>query len=126
MRLLIFASALALVVGQASCSTAPRLESAANSTVPSSPTFAGTRCDRPLTIFPASMVSRMPAKPVRTTLRFEVRPSGEVGAVEVQKSSGFKPLDDAALDAIRKMKCAPVESASAPVLLQTWYEFALQ
>ena len=72
------------------------------------------------------MVSRMPAKPVRTTLRFEVRPSGEVGVVEVQKSSGFKPLDDAALDAIRKMKCAPVESASAPVVLQTWYEFALQ
>lgn len=46
--------------------------------------------------------------------------------MEVQKSSGFKPLDDAALDAIRKMKCAPVESASAPVLLQTSYEFSVQ
>ena len=109
--------------GLASCSIPPRLESAANSTVPATATFLGTRCDRPQTIFPASMRNRMPAQPVRTTLRFEVRPSGDVGVVEVTTSSKFKPLDDAAIDAIRKMKCAPMESASMPILLQTWYEF---
>lgn len=115
----------ALAVALAGCATSSLVESPANSTIKR--TGAAERnCDRPTTVLTRESLPLLRSTPVRTTLRFEVAATGEVGTVTVKTSSGQKVLDDAAVAAIKKMKCTPLQAGSPSVLLESWYEFQLQ
>lgn len=118
MRLLLIALASTLV----GCTIPPRMESEQNSTVPAKDA-PERKCDRPATDFPRAALSKLGSAPVRTTLRFELLATGQVGTVNVKTSSGQKILDDAAVKAIGKMKCAPLTTSTQTVWLETWYEF---
>ena len=104
------------------CSTSNQQESAANSTI-SSKDAPDRKCDRPTLAFPKQAMSVSRSKPVRTTLRFELLATGQVGTVNVKSSSGDKVLDDAAVDATLKIKCTPLPPSTPSVWLETWYEF---
>ena len=118
-RSLIIASTL---VG---CSTASRMEPPPLSTIVANGT-PERKCDRPTTVFPSEARTMVWARPVRTTLSFEVLPAGQVGAVNVKKSSGSKALDKAAVEAIMKMHCAPLAASEKSTWLETWYEFKVE
>ena len=121
MRSLIAVLASALV----GCAASPPMESAKNSTVPARDA-PERKCDRPATDFPRGALSTLGSTPVRTTLRFELLATGQVGVVNVKTSSGKKVLDDAAVKAIGRMKCAPLATSGPSVWLETWYEFKVE
>lgn len=108
----------------AGCSMSSRMEPPPLSTI-SAKGAPERKCDRPATAVPREALYKLQTTPVRTTLRFEVLPAGKVGTVNVKESSGNRVLDDAAVRAITKLQCAPVDSEQ-PIWLETWYEFKVQ
>jgi protein TonB len=51
-------------------------------------------------------------------LLVEVLANGRVGEVEVEDSSGYELLDDAAVRAVRRWRFVPAETAGIPVTAQ--------
>jgi TonB family protein len=105
---------------------ATQLEPAAKSTIPANRDAPERKCDRPTTMFPSLALSKIGPTPVRTTVRFELLASGQVGDVKIKESSGHKVLDDAAVTAAFKMKCTPLGASEKSEWLETWYEFKVQ
>lgn len=55
-------------------------------------------------------------------LKVLISPAGRADEIQVQKSSGFKRLDDAAISAIRDWRFIPASQAGIPVA--AWHEWA--
>ena len=81
--------------------------------VPSLPPRVAARFDNPKPWYPR--VARRRGMEGRVTLRVTVRPDGRVAAIRVQRSSGYRLLDDAALETVKTWRFVPARRGDTPV-----------
>ncbi|MCX7885648.1 MAG: energy transducer TonB, partial [Verrucomicrobiae bacterium] len=55
-----------------------------------------------------------------TVLRVEIRADGTVGAIQILQSTGYKVLDDAAIEAVRAAQFQPARQNGLPIT--SWVE----
>lgn len=77
------------------------------------PRFDMAYLNNPAPSYPS--VSRRAREEGRVLLRVLVNPEGTVDKIEVQQTSGFQRLDDAALDAVRRWRFQPARSGTVAV-----------
>jgi len=77
------------------------------------PRFGMAYLNNPAPTYPP--VSRRTREQGKVLLRVLVSPAGLVEQIEIQTSSGFTRLDDAALDAVRRWKFQPARSGNQSV-----------
>lgn len=77
------------------------------------PRFDLAYLDNPAPRYPA--ISRRGREEGRVMLRVRVSDAGTVEAIDVQASSGFARLDEAALAAVRRWRFVPARSGGQPV-----------
>ena len=77
------------------------------------PRFVAAYLDNPAPAYPASAKRLGEAGTV--TLRVLVNPHGRAESVEVERSSGYRRLDRAALDAVRKWKFVPAKQGDQAI-----------
>ncbi|GAA5174958.1 hypothetical protein GCM10025771_05910 [Niveibacterium umoris] len=79
----------------------------------SAPRFDADYLQNPRPDYPS--LSRRLGEQGRVVLRVRVEPSGAASQVELQRSSGFSRLDEAALQAVRRWKFVPARRGSEAI-----------
>jgi TonB family protein len=83
-------------------------------------------CKVPTPPFPSEMRKDRTFTTAAVTVRFEALPSGMVGHMMVQKSSGFSVFDSAAVKAVGQSQCEYDPPIREPIWLETTITFSLQ
>jgi protein TonB len=77
------------------------------------PDFTATYLENPAPAYPA--MSRRMNEQGRVLLRVFVTPAGKADRIEIQRSSGYSRLDDAARNAVQQWRFVPATQSGQPV-----------